>query len=691
MKQNPMTPDFYIATDGDDSWSGRHGEPNQNRTDGPFATFDAAQRAARQLKEGLETPGESRAITVALRGGEYFLPEPVVFHPGDSGSREYPITYRSMPGEHAELTGGRRITGWRRRDDGAWSVTLPEVRDGTWFFRSLWVDGQRRSRPVLPKEGTYRVTPASERSLDSFGYNPGEIDPGWKNRDDVEIVVVQFWTEARLRILDIDEDEHLVKFTGSSWRPLSWSKAWFAENVYEALDRPGEWYLDRGSGELTYLALPGEDPNENVVMAPVSATLIRIEGNHREERPVEWITFEGLNLGYTHWEMPYPHGISIPQAEIPGKDGVVFAGDLTYGADNPQVAVPVPATFFASGMRNCSLIDNEIAHTGGWAVELADGCREIAIDGNHIHDIGAGAVRIGEPALPESETDVTMGTRVTNNVIQDGSNVFLGPAAIWIGQSSGNLISHNEISGAFEWGISTGWSWNYWPPAWHRDNIVEYNHIHHLGESHTGCHGAIYFLGVSPGTICRGNLVHHIEGGCGIILDNACFGLLIEYNLTHHTGGAGLCFNYNDSGNIVQNNVFALSKTHAYERYGDPPATGGEKVDQTGILYRNIFYWAEGEFMRRKEWANYDTLMNYNLYWDTREKEISFAGLDIDRWRENGLDTESLIADPLFADPENGDFSLPPDSPAMRVGFRPLDASRAGPLPGRGSREVSPV
>ena len=675
-----MDSDFYVATNGKDDWSGTFKTPNADATDGPFASLDAARIAARGLKNELERTGSHRPIVVTLAGGDYYLAAPVIFGPEDSGSADNPIVYRSEPEDPAVLSGGRRITGWQRGENGVWTVTLPEVRDGTWYFRSLWVDGERRSRPILPKTGTYKVAESSERMDDAFEYNSGEIDPTWKSLDDVEIVVVQFWTEARLRIRGIDEEKRVVSFTGGSWRPLSWSKAWFAENVYEAFGDPGDWYLDRASGELSYRPLTGEDPNESTVIAPTNDCLLHVEGDGANGAPVEWLTFEGLRLGYTYWEMPHPHGISIPQAEIPRKDGVVFAGNLAYGVDKPQVAVPVPSTFYASHMSNCSLLRNEIAHTGGWAVELFEGCRSNRIDGNHIYDIGAGAVRIGDPTCPDDDIDESMKNTVANNTIHDGSKVFLGPAAIWIGQSSGNLVSHNEIYGAFEWAISTGWSWNYWPPARHRDNIIEYNHIHHLGESHTGCHGAIYFLGVSPGTICRGNLIHHIKGGCGIILDNACFGLLLENNITHHTGAAGLCFNYNDSGNVVQNNIFALAESYTYERYGDPPATGGEKVDQTGILYRNIFYWAEGSFLRRDSWPNFDTLMNYNLYWDARGKEVAFAGLDFSGWNGKGLDTESLIADPLFADPENGDFTLSKNSPAFKLGFRPIDATRVGPL-----------
>jgi hypothetical protein len=37
------------------------------------------------------------------------------------------------------------------------------------------------------------------------------------------------------------------------------------------------------------------------------------------------------------------------------------------------------------------------------------------------------------------------------------------------------------------------------------------------------------------------------------------------------------------------------------------------------------------------------------------------------------------VEDPLFADPQNGDFSLPADSPAISIGFKPIDTSMVGP------------
>ncbi len=44
-----------------------------------------------------------------------------------------------------------------------------------------------------------------------------------------------------------------------------------------------------------------------------------------------------------------------------------------------------------------------------------------------------------------------------------------------------------------------------------------------------------------------------------------------------------------------------------------------------------------------------------------------------------GHDPEGIVADPKFADPQNGDFRLPEESPAFDIGFIPWLVEQAGP------------
>jgi hypothetical protein len=70
--------------------------------------------------------------------------------------------------------------------------------------------------------------------------------------------------------------------------------------------------------------------------------------------------------------------------------------------------------------------------------------------------------------------------------------------------------------------------------------------------------------------------------------------------------------------------------------------------------------------------------MDKNCYWNAAGKEIKPAGMSLDQWQELGRDKNSIIANPLFTDPDKFDFTLSPDSPALKLGFKPFDYTKAG-------------
>jgi len=47
-------------------------------------------------------------------------------------------------------------------------------------------------------------------------------------------------------------------------------------------------------------------------------------------------------------------------------------------------------------------------------------------------------------------------------------------------------------------------------------------------------------------------------------------------------------------------------------------------------------------------------------------------------WQKMGYDIHSEIADPLFVDPKKDDYRLKPDSPALKLGFMPIDTTKIG-------------
>lgn len=150
---------FYVAPHGNDVWSGSLPSPNRTQTDGPLATVQHARDVLRELKRA-QGGTLQQSVTVFVRGGTYFLTEPLVFTEEDSGTEECPVAFAAYRGENPVISGGRRITGWRHvtvNGKHLWAAELPEVRAGEWYFRQLWVNGQRRVRARHPNKGYLRV------------------------------------------------------------------------------------------------------------------------------------------------------------------------------------------------------------------------------------------------------------------------------------------------------------------------------------------------------------------------------------------------------------------------------------------------------------------------------------------------------------------------------------------------------
>lgn len=643
---------FHVSPTGNDQWSGKLAAANDAKNDGPFQTLPRALEAVRNARTAEKA---SCPITVLVREGTYFLTEPLKLTSEHSGTAEGPTTIAAYPGEHPRVSGGRRITGWKQDADGLWKVDIPDVKSGAWYFRQLWVNGQRRNRPHLPRKEIYHLAGGAAPENSAFRYGPDHIRADWSNRGDIEVVVLQYWMASRLHIAKVDERDRIVTFTGGGWRPLTWSMGYYVENVAEAGCEPGEWYLNRATGVLAYRPMPGEDMAQAEIIAPRTGELCRLDGDVDHGAWVEHVALRGLRFAHCAWPLP-AEGLSYPQADL-----------------------PVGAAIGAQGVRNCTLDECEIAHCDSCGIELGRGCQENCLTRNTLDDLGASGIKIGQSECPAKPADATGHTLIADNTLRAGAQTYFSACGIWIGQSDYNTISHNEIQGEWQFAISTGWRWGYFPPQAARNNIIEYNHVHHIGVRQLGSHSSIYALGIQPGTVIRNNVVHH-GAGYGIAIDQAGTGILVENNLVYRNG-FGLHFNYHCLGNIVQNNIFAFNGAAQWTRYGDAPPPGEDAT--LNVLQRNIVCWNGGRLWAEAKWASYLMVIDYNLYYDASGQPVTFLGDSLDQWRHKGpwLDQQSVIANPQFTDPDHDNYTLKPDSPALKLGFQPFDPTKAGPRP----------
>ncbi len=646
---------LYVSPDGDDAWSGRVAVPTADGTDGPLASLEGARDAIRALKAAGEM---STPIEVLIRGGEYVLRRSFVLEPQDSGAEHAVITYAAMPGERPVFSGGRRIVGWREGPDGLWTARVSAVAAGTRHPRQLFVNGRRAIRARIPNVGYLQlaglVNPydrTDERNRSAFRFRAGDLSGSWRNLTDIEVVKMFSWSTTRLPVAKIDEAAGIVHFngaTGSNPRLFDWAGGrYYVENVFEGLDSPGEWYLDRPTGTLYYMPRPGETLEDIDAVMPLVERLVEFRGDAEAGEMVQHITLRGLTFEHASWPMP-ERGWNERQAQ----------------------ATMETAAIYGRGAEHCTLEDVEVRHVGAHGVWLERGCRYNRMERCHVWDVGAGGVYLGATGAPEDGYNV-----VHNCFIHHCTEVHGGAIGVWIGRSSYNEVSRCEIADMDYSGMSVGWSWGYAESTAH-DNIIADNHIHHCGHRVLSDMGGIYTLGVAPGTELRHNLIHDIwcypaySHASGIYLDEGSSGLLVENNIVYRCTSNGFLLHYGRESTI-RNNIFAWSERNGVYR--------ARVEDHISFFFEGNIVYSEHPSVLGGRWDDPEHyVMDRNLYWSTGDEPINLAGRTLEQWRAMGNGTHSLIADPRFRDPEHGDFTLADDSPATRIGFQPISMDGIG-------------
>jgi hypothetical protein len=652
---------FYVAPGGADT--------NCGTKDRPLATLEKARDAVRELKRGSGLP--LGGVIVWLLGGEYLRTTPLVLTPEDSGAPGKPVVYAAYGNEKPVVFGGRRITGLRPQADGVWQGSIPEASRGRWVFRTLYVNGSRYTLARSPNRGYYRMAgavpdaeslksgPDAGKSKSAFRMPPGALQ-AWPDLDSVNLKVWNRWWTSLYTIKHVDPSTGVVRLAGPARLPLPSVplSPFIVENHPGALDEPGEWQLDRQSGLLRIIPRPGDDVGKVQVFAPVAEHLVVLAGDPGHKRFVEHVELRGITFRGTTWTLP-------PE-----------------GYDDAQAAADIGAMIEATGARDCLLEGCEVTQTDSYAIWLHSGCRNCTVRQCHIHDLGAGGVKMGEQRKENPEV-CAGGNCVENCFIHNAGHVHGSGIGVWIGASSDNVVTHNEICDLWYTGVSVGWMWG---TALNGtgNNRITHNHIHHVMQR-LDDGGGIYCLGLQPLTVLANNRIHDIgrDGGHpdtrGIYLDEGCAAILVENNVVYDTQGAALRLQVGTSCNTIVNNIWAFGRHFMVDM----------EVARTNVFINNILYWDRGKLYLHDKWPNYEKFIARNVYWRTDRQPILFAGHPWDDWRKirqtpvgfyKGvtMDEGSIIADPQFVDAARRDFRLKPNSPAYARGFQPIDMGTIG-------------
>lgn len=564
-----------------------------------------------------------------------------------------------------------------------WCADIPESIAKKRPYNAFLSDGTPLARPRLPKSGFYTVPdhpprvagePLNCTDFYEFRFNPGEI-PHMQYPGTAQVRMFHWWTDDLCYIDCIDRDNSVVHLknpllhcTRCENHPTRGAR-WYLDNVFEALDTAGEYYITPDCGKIYYVPHPGEDIDGFSLKLSVSAELICFDS-------CENIRFENMVFfGSDRDHMDVIRRHSQAASDVPCAVNIERSHHIVF--ENCR---------FSEIGLSCIGIDN-----GSHNIDI-HGCEFSGIGGNPIYIKGENLTREDWVTTYPNELQ-GIANRISENIIHDINvrgchihdygKVYYNACGIVLRYAYNCEISDNEIHDGVYTGISVGWVWGYTPSATNHIKI-ENNHIYDLGKELLSDMGGIYTLGQQEGTVIRGNRIHDIKmfiyGGWGIYLDEGSSDILVERNICYDLFEQPFHQHYG-SNNLVRNNVFAFGKGGAFK-------VTRKEEHLSVILERNILVTdkstmyscakCEADEMSITDCSN--LLWNYSgepisgeMVFDPIARSFSLPDEShirtASQMQEAGLYACAVIADPKFSDVGRRDFTLLPDSPAVALGF----------------------
>jgi len=681
---------LYVAANGSDSWSGRFAEPNADKSDGPFATLERARDEIRNIKSA------KKQVTVFVRSGLYELAQTLKLDEQDSGNSETQIAYRAYNQEKPVIIGGKKIIEFSAYKDNILKADVGKQGFNGIYFRQLFCNGKRMHLarypnfdPNNPYGGGWAY--ADGKPVPMYAEVPGENNHtlqykeqdtrNWSRPEEGEVFVFPRynWWNNIVRIESIDRENRIITLAGDCSYPIRPTDRYYVQNLFEELDAPGEWYLDKETCTLYFIPPEDVDPANMTVYAPTMRTIL----------------------------------------EINGTENVVFRGFIFECCEGTAIRL--------KDTKNCLIAGNVIRNVGdyhGSGVSVNEGSKN-GVVGNDIYEIGSHGISISG------------GDRITLTPAENyADNNYIHHVGVFYKQGvgialdgCGNVASHNMIHDGPRMGI-----------MFSGNNLaIEYNHIRHMNLE-TADTGAVYTGGrdwiSSRGTVIRYNYFHDILGygqedgkwvsphyAWGIYLDDNTGGVDVIGNIVTRCV-RGLIHLHNGRDNLIENNIFVNGKLqqveyngwtkdhpywkehlgtmiNGYESVKDQPAWRNMRnmnihpndavlpngMIMTGNVFRrNIVYYTDpqAKLMQLRTVPFDHNEWDFNLYWH-QGLPLSIPLKDVpedkewEAWQKMNQDQHSLIADPLFVDPSKDDYRLRPDSPAFKLGFQPIPLEKIGP------------
>jgi hypothetical protein len=517
---------YFVSPNGNDK--------NPGTIKKPFATIEAARDAVRKIGDDIK-----QDVIIYLRGGRYELKNTLLFDNRDSGKDGSQIIYKAFESERPIISGGAEVKNWTPVGNGLFKAHVDAE------FRQFYVNGKRAIRARTPNSDEYyRLKFWNERDREII--IDKNLIQGWKNFDQIEMIVHLHWAEAVLPLASYEqfgdyafvavlEPERDLVFR-RMYPVKSENEAFHFENALEFLDQPGEWYHDKSTNTIYYLPRAGEDMATAEATIPQLETLVKIRGTL--DNPVHHLTFEGITFSHSGWILPRDTGMLDCQA---GHYSVKVE------PNNVQYFARPPAAVYVAAAHHLKFENNEFSKLGSTALDFHYGMHDDLIIGNVFYDISGTGIMLSKFSEgdikhthlfnPEDKREICKNDTISNNLVTKIGLDYPGCCGIACGFPQAVVIEHNEVFDLPYTGISVGWGWMDADNAM-KDNQIRYNHIHRVLK--LLCDGGgIYTLSKQPNSVIKENYIHDIyrskwavgSQANGIFLDEGTNGYTLDHNV----------------------------------------------------------------------------------------------------------------------------------------------------------------
>lgn len=675
--------EYFVAPNGDDA--------NDGSLEKPFKTIEKARDTIREIKERPDG-----GITVYLRQGDYEIDKTISFDASDGGSAKSPVTYTAYKNERVRLRGskGLEYNGFKKISDdmaaklisGAARTKVLEIdlksQDITDYGEivrrgflindtgstqmELFIDGERMQLGRWPNNGytgigeTVRTSKRSKSDITNGAvYKYVDAQPTkWKT--DISNIFVSGvlgpnYAYDYYPIESINSKSGEITLREGAIQNYYSKPFVYYENIFEEIDTPGEYYVDREKGILYLYPPEGFSKNSDIRVSQLTDTMITLNGT-------SYISFKKL-------QMDTARGQVFRSTEP--TDSILIENCTIRNTGSIGITI--------NNTKNTKIRNNHIYDLGYTGISLSGGDYANLISGNniiennHIHKIAQ---------IERSyQTGVTLGYRSVGTILRN-NEIHDTPHTAVIIYGPEHIIEYNNIYDAVkEFHDMDAIYMNVYVYPWERGVTIRNNYIHDLGKQ---------------------MFTERQMNVAGIRTDNNGSGLNVIGNIFYNIGYKdsnqirGVCAE--GSYNRIENNIF-IDVAEAYD--GPSPYNSGAKFDLEGNQtwktayedyqkfvgvyaqkYPEILDFWKVHFMAAQKTNIYakNLVVNIAIPISTLNTGYDLSGYRADPQLVLAENNYAVTKDPGFVDYKNKNFSLKSDAEVYSKipGFEPIDFSKIG-------------